>query len=170
LWTCLAHLLEGSQDLVVGRLGLVVGVEQEGVALGPPRVLVADTPNGDTDAVLLVDASLDNVGPVGGRSVLDVDLSHGTLRSGTAKSSHGGDGVGTLAGCQVGLRTNTVNGDTSSDPLLDVADHGGRLCVGSRVEVVVVDVTLRVGVSRLGGLESDAHKVLPEDVVEDTGT
>jgi hypothetical protein len=40
-----------------------------------------------------------------------------------------------------------------------------RLC-----SLVVVDVTLSVGVSLLGGLESDADEVLSEDVVEDAST
>lgn len=166
---CSAHLLKSSHGLVVGRLRLVVGVEQERVALGSPGFCVADTPDSDTHAVLLVDASLDNVGPVRG-SVLDVDLSHGTLGSGTTKSSHGGDRVGTLAGCQVGLRTHTVNGNTGSDPLLDMVDHRSRLHVRRRVKVVVVDVTLGVGVSLLGRLEGDAHKVFSKDIVEDTST
>jgi hypothetical protein len=115
--------VDGVEDLSVGRLGLVAGVEQERVTLGPPGVVVTDTPHGDTNAVLLVHASLDDVGPIGGRSVLDVDLSHGALGSGTAKSSHSSDRVGTLTGSQVGLRTNTVNGNAGGDPLLDVADH-----------------------------------------------
>jgi hypothetical protein len=128
------HLCQCSQDLVVGVLGLVAGVEQQRVTLGPPGIVVANSPDCDTDAVLLVDASLDYVGPVRRRSILDVDLSHGTLGCGTAKSCHGGNRVGTLASSQVGLRTNTVNGNTCSNPFLDVADHGGRLRVRSRIE------------------------------------
>ena len=37
------------------------------------------------------------------------------------------------------------------------------------VEVVVVDVELRVGVGLAGGLEGDGHEVLAEDVGEDAG-
>jgi hypothetical protein len=127
-------LCQRGQDLVVGGLGLVAGVEQQRVTLGPPGIVVAHTPNGDTDAVLLADASLDNVGPVGGGGVLDVDFGHGTLRCGATESSHGGDGVGALAGGQVGLRADTVDGDAGSDPLLDVLDHSLRLGVRGRVQ------------------------------------
>jgi hypothetical protein len=181
------HLLQSSQNLVVGSLGLEAGVEQERVALGPPGVVVTDTPDSDTDAVLLVKAGLDDVAPVGSVGVLDVDLGQGALGSSTAESSHGGGSVGTLAGLQVALRTNTVDGDAGSDPLLDVADHGGRLRVRSLVKagkcqfllaheessinsLVVVDVTLSVGVSLLGGLEGDADEVFAENVVENAGT
>jgi hypothetical protein len=128
------RLCQCSQDLVVGVLGLVAGVEQQRVTLGPPGVVVANSPNGDADAVGLVKASLDHVGPIRRIGILDVDLSHGALGCGTAKDCHGGRGVGTLAGCQVALRTDTINGNTRRNPLLDVAGHGGRLRVRSLVE------------------------------------
>jgi hypothetical protein len=128
------RLLECSQDLVVGSLGLEARVEQQRVTLGPPGVVVTNTPDGDTDAVLLVQASLDDIGPILTVGVLDVDLGERTLGSSAAKSCHGGGGVSTLAGLQVTLRANAIDGDTSGDPLLDVADHGGRLRVRSLVE------------------------------------
>jgi len=123
------RLLEGSQDGVVGSLGVEVGVEQQRVALGPPGVVVTDTPDGDTDAVLLVKAGLDNVGPISLLRVLDVNLGHGALGCGTAKESHGLDGAGTLTGGQVRLRTDTVNGPSLGNPLLNVAGNGLCLCV-----------------------------------------
>jgi hypothetical protein len=122
------RLLECSQDLVVGSLGLEARVEQQRVTLGPPGVVVTNTPDGDTDA------SLDDIGPILTVGVLDVDLGERTLGSSAAKSCHGGGGVSTLAGLQVTLRANAIDGDTSGDPLLDVADHGGRLRVRSLVE------------------------------------
>jgi hypothetical protein len=128
------RLLESSQNLVVGSLGLEAGIEQQRVTLGPPGVVVTYTPDGDTDAVGLVQASLDDVAPILSVGILDVDLGQRTLGSGTAKSCHGGRGVGTLARLQVTLRADAVDGDTGSDPLLDVADHGGRLRVRSLVK------------------------------------
>lgn len=130
----MSHLLQSSQDLVVGALGLEARVEQQRVALGPPGVLVTNTPDSDTDTVGLGQAGLDDVAPVGSVGILDVDLGERTLGSGTAKSGHGGGGVGALAGLQVTLRANTIDGDTSGNPLLDVADHGGGLSVAGLVE------------------------------------
>lgn len=129
-----SHLLQSSQDLVVGALGLEARVEQQRVALGPPGVLVTNTPDSDTDTVGLGQAGLDDVAPVGSVGILDVDLGERTLGSGTAKSGHGGGSVGALAGLQVTLRANTIDGDTSGNPLLDVADHGGGLSVAGLVE------------------------------------
>jgi hypothetical protein len=121
--------------------------------------------------------------------VLDVDLGQGALGSSSAKSRHGGGGVGTLAGGQVTLRTDTVDGDASRDPLLDVAHHGLGLCVRRLVEVVVlknevsvclscseyvnvtyVDVQLRSWVRLLRRLERDTNEVLAKHVVEHAGT
>lgn len=118
------HLLQSSQDGVVSLLGLVAGVEQERVAVGPPGVVVADTPDSHTDAVLLVQAGLDDVGPVGLLSVLDVELGDGTLGSSTAEKSHSTRGSSTLTRGQVSLGTDTVDGDAGGDPLLDVLGHG----------------------------------------------
>ena len=67
------------------------------------------------------------------------------------------------------LGTDTVNGDTGSDPLLDVAGHGLGLGVAGAVEVVVVDVELGLWVGGLCGSESGGNKVLAENVVEDGG-
>jgi hypothetical protein len=92
------RLLESSKDSVVSLLGVEAGVEQKRVTLWPPGVGVADTPDGDTNTVLLVQASLDDVGPVRLLSVLDVDLGERTLGSCAAERGHGSGGVGTLAG------------------------------------------------------------------------
>jgi hypothetical protein len=179
------RLCQSSQNLVVSALGLVAGVEQQRVALRPPGVVVADTPDGNTNAVLLVDASFNDVGPVGRRSILDINLSHGAFGRGTTESSHGRDGVGALAGGQVGLRADAVNGNTRSDPFLDVLDHGLRLGVGCSVQasrvsgwqmvrtwrssLVVVNVTLRARVGLLRSFKCDGYEVLAKHVVENTG-
>jgi hypothetical protein len=63
--------------------------------------------------------------------------------------------------------TNSIDGNTSSDPLLDLGGETSELGVGSRVEVVVVDVTLSVRSSLLGGLEGDADEVLAQNTRED---
>jgi len=132
------RLLEGSQDGVVSSLGVEAGVEEQRVALGPPGVVVTDTPDGNADAVLLVDAGLNNVGPVGLLRVLDVNLGHGALGCGAAEKSHGVDGGSTLTGGQVSLRTDTVNGPSLGNPLLNVAGNGLCLCVRSSVQAAKV--------------------------------
>jgi hypothetical protein len=164
------RLCQGGEHSVVGSLGVEVAVEQQGVALGPPGVVVTNTPKGDTDAVLLVQASLDNVGPVGLLGVLDVELGDGALWGSSAESSHGSRGLGTLSGDKMGLGANAINGKTSSPPLLDVLDQALGLAVRGRVQVVVVDVQLGVGVGLAGSLECDPDKVLSKDVVVHTGT
>lgn len=67
----------------------------------------------------------------------------------------------------MGLRANTVDGDTGGDPLLDVGDHALCLSVVCAIEVVVVDVELSVRVSSAGGAESDANKVLAKHAAKD---
>lgn len=67
-----------------------------------------------------------------------------------------------------GRRTNAIDGDTSGDPLLDLSGETGKLGVSGAIEVVVVNVQLRV---RAGGLpssvESDADELLAQDLGED---
>lgn len=133
-------LLESVEDSGVSLLGVVAVVEEERVALGPPGVGVPDTPDGDTNAVLLVKAGLGDVGPVSLLGVLDVDLGHGALGSNAAEELHGVDGSGTLAGGKVSLRTDTVDGDTGGDPLLDVLGHGLGLCVVGSVKAILQSV------------------------------
>ena len=115
-------------------LGLVAAVEQQWVTLGPPGVVIPDTPDGDTDAVLLLHAGLDDVLPIGGGCVLDVDFGESALGSGTAEESHGAWCVGTLSLGQVTLRTDTIDLPALSDPFLDLAGHGLGLGIRSLVE------------------------------------
>ena len=66
--------------------------------------------------------------------------------------------------------TNAVNGDACCDPFLDVGDYAcGDFGVAGGVEVVVVDVELRIGVGGSGSLEGDGDKVLAENIIEDRG-
>lgn len=69
------------------------------------------------------------------------------------------------------LRTNTINGDTGSQPLVDVSDHAvGHLSIVGNVEVIIVDVELGVGISGAGSAESNSNKVLTKNSAEDTVT
>lgn len=62
----------------------------------------------------------------------------------------------------------TVDGNASRNPLLDVGRHARGLSVGGRVEVVVVDVKLRIRVGLLRRVEGNLHEVLTEDLGEYT--
>lgn len=65
-----------------------------------------------------------------------------------------------------GKLTNTVNGDTLPDPLVDLVHHGRDLAPAGVVEVVVVNVQLRRGIREARGAEGDADVGLAEDVGE----
>lgn len=66
------------------------------------------------------------------------------------------------------LGADAVNGHAGSKPLLNVRHHAvGQLGGRGAVEVVVVYVQDRVRVGGAGGLETDADKILPEDLGED---
>lgn len=67
-----------------------------------------------------------------------------------------------------GKLTNSVNGDSGCEPLLDVRDHTvGDLGVARRVEVIVVQVEDSVRISRTSSLEGDGDEVLAQDLGED---
>lgn len=66
-----------------------------------------------------------------------------------------------------GLLTNAIDGNTSSDPLLDLSGETSELGVSGAIEVVVVDVKLSIGSGLLGGVESDADEFLTENLRED---
>lgn len=67
----------------------------------------------------------------------------------------------------MGLGTNTIDGDAGGDPLLDMGDETSGLGVSGRVQVVVVDVQLGVGVGGAGGLKGNADVVFTDDLHED---
>jgi hypothetical protein len=54
-------------------------------------------------------------------------------------------------------------------PLIHQTDHPPRLAVVDVVEIVVVDIQLRVGVRGASGFKGDAHEVFAEDVGEYAG-
>lgn len=73
------RLCELAGDAVVRSLGVEVAVEEQGVLALAPRVLVANTPDGDANALGSVEAGLDNGRVVVGRGVPDVELGDGNL-------------------------------------------------------------------------------------------
>lgn len=166
------HLAESVDNSSESRLGLVVGVEQERVVLLAPRVLVADTPDSDTDTLGDVEAGLGDGGVVVGRGSADVELSDGNLaNTGADKSLKSALDLTSHTGVEMRLGADTVNGDALRDPLLDVVAHaGGDLGSVGRVKAVVVDVQLGVGVSLAGSAEGNADKLLAEDAGEDRVT
>ena len=62
------------------------------------------------------------------------------------------------------LAANTVNGNASGAPLLDVLDHTLGLSVVGKIKVVVVDVQLGRGVSSTSSLKDNADAVLTDDL------
>lgn len=72
-----------ASDGVVRGLGVVVAVEEQGVLALAPRVLVADTPDGDADALGRVEAGLDGGRVVVRGGVADVELGDGNLGDGS---------------------------------------------------------------------------------------
>lgn len=91
---------------VEGGLGVVLAVEEERVGAGAPRVGVADTPDGDTNAGLDVEAALDDGGEVIGGGLLDVELGgRDLLDAGGGEGLEGLDVGAGLAGGEMALGT-----------------------------------------------------------------
>lgn len=165
------RLLKSVDNGSVSRLLLEVAVEEKRAVALSPGLAVGNTPLGDTDTVLGLDTGVDNLDVAAGISAGKIKLSHGTLGSSSADSLESSrDVVGAVERARlakVSLGTNTVDGDTGGNPLLDVGDEALGLCVGGRVEVVVVDVELGVRVGGTGGLEGNADVVLTKNLHED---
>jgi hypothetical protein len=167
-FSTIQNLAESVNNSAVGRLGLVLSVEEEAVLLLAPRVLVRDTPDSDTDTLGDVKASLGNSSVVGSRGSTDVELSDSNLLD-TSGSHLLESSLDTVGGTRVemGLRTNTVNGDALGNPLLDVGDHTSLELGGvGIVNAVVVDVQLGVGVSGAGSAEGNANELLTQNLGE----
>ena len=133
-----------------------------------PRVLVRDTPDGDTDTLGDVEAGLGDGGVVSSRGSADVELSDGNLldTSGSQSLESALDTIGGT-GVEMGLRTNTVDGDALGNPLLDVGDHTGLELGGvGVVNAVIVDVQLGVGVGGAGSAEGNADELLTQNLGE----
>lgn len=128
--------LQTVQNGGIRRLGLEVRIKQQRRAARPPAIRVAEAPNGDADAVGDVQASLGGGDVVGGGGADDVELGDGALVGGGAQGLHGGAGAGGLAGLQVRLRADAVDGDAGGAPGLDLGDQAGGFGVGGRVEAV----------------------------------
>jgi len=164
-------LLKSIDNSSVSSLLLEATVEEQRAVARSPRLAVRNTPLGDTNTVLGLDTSVDNLDVGSGISTGKIKLSHGTLRgSGTDGLESSRDVVGVVEGtrlAEMGLGTDTIDGDTGGDPLLDVGDEASGLGVSGRVQVVVVDVQLGVGVGGTGGLEGNADVVFTDDLHED---
>ena len=76
---------------------------------------------------------------------------------------------GTVANNQVGLGTNTMDGNTTADETFDHGNEVGELCARV-VQVVVIEVQLCARVGSSSGLEGDIKEFLPEESVEDRVT
>jgi hypothetical protein len=74
---------------------------------------------------------------------------------------------GRVGGVITRRHTNAVNGNTGGDPLLHLGSEAGELRVRGAVEVVVVDVELRVRSGLLGSVESNADELLTQNLGED---
>lgn len=67
----------------------------------------------------------------------------------------------------MGLCADTVDGNALRHPLVDVVDHTpGHFGIVGNVEVVVVDVELRVGVGGASGAEGDSDEVFAQHAAE----
>ena len=163
--------LQDAAEIVVSSLGLEVRIEQQGRGLLPPAVLVADTPDGDTDTVLEVNASIHCGLVVRGRGSGDVELGDSAFADDGAEVLQRGGVLGDgPAATQVRLRANAVDRNASSDPLGDLRDHTLGLSVVGGVEVVVVDVQLGVRVGLASSLEGSGDETLTQHIVEHGGT
>lgn len=178
-------------------LRIKVRIKQQRIPLRPPGILIPNPPHSNPLAVRLLHARAHNALPIARLRILDIDFSESALRGGGAKCGHGGGGLRSLARLQVALRADTVDGDASGDPFFDIADHALGFAVVGGVEavqpltyyshhssylfqqlrlkrargvcdsLVVIDIQFALGIRLLGRLESNADKVLAEDVVED---
>lgn len=164
-------------------LGEVLKVQSRGSLtrkhIRDPTVRVVEIPDSSThaplngnagsDGVLVVNALLCQVGGVGWQIQTDVKLGLSDLDTGSDEVIQILDLVlarGRGANDQMCLCTNTVNLDVLLLETTDKLLHSLGL-IAARLEVVVVDVELRVGVNLGGGLEGELKVVLADDVVED---
>lgn len=148
--------------------------------LGNPRVLVRPVPDGDTDAPSDTLARLDHRRVVGlllleqrrRRRELhaDVELGEGDLHTRGGETLEVGlQARGQLADDEVALEADAVERDVLRLERLDEVEHRGGLRARP-LDVVVVDVELRVGVGGPRSVERDLDVGRAERVVEDIRT
>ena len=141
----LSYLSQSVESPIVTRLLVQVSVEQADLVAGsPPRVGIADTPAGNTNALGNVQARPGNVSIVGGASILDVKFGDGDF--GDARVGKSGEGtlsVGTHANTQVSLGSDTVDGDALGSPLPDLVGKTDGLGIRSRVLIIQIQVKSR---------------------------
>jgi hypothetical protein len=113
----LSNPLESVHQGVVSSLRAVAAVVEQRVLVRAPAVAVRDTPDGDTDALLDVEASVGDGDVVVGTSALDVELGDGDLLDvGASKSLESSrdtrSRVPATGTGQVSLSANAINGNT----------------------------------------------------------
>jgi hypothetical protein len=168
--------LQSIDESVVSSLGLVVAVVEKRVVRSSPRVLVRDTPDSDADTLGDLETSVHDSEVIAGSGTSNVKLGDGNLLDvGSSKGLEGGGEsrgwVPATGGSKMGLRTDTVDGDTLRHPFVDLLDHSaGKLSVVGVVEVVVVDVQLGGGISGASSAEGNTDEVLAEDSTKDAIT
>lgn len=151
----------------------IVSIPETGIALAgegrwDPRVRICEIPDGDTDAAVDAETSVDGVSVVdallsesgsGGRESAKADVEFG-VGDFDIESSEGleGSGEGGFArgrsDDEVGLETDTVDFDTASLERFDEVEGSGCLGTG-RLDVVVVVVELDIWIVESGGFECD---------------
>ena len=144
---------------------------------GSHTYLVGEVPDGDTNTALDVHTRLHDalvvllllreVRLAGGRRHADVELGDRDLDAERGELlQHRLERRRHLPDDEVALEADTVDRHALLLQRLDEVEHRGRLCAGL-LDVVVVDVQLRVRVRRAGGLKCDGDVGRVEGVVED---
>jgi hypothetical protein len=170
-----SHLHVGHQG-VVCCLGSVVAVKQERIIARSPAVLIRNTPNSDADTLGNTNTPIDDSPVVTGRSTRDIKLSDGNLRDvgGSKRSQSSWDTrrwVPSTGSGQVSLCSDTIDGDTLRQPLVNVSNHTRcDLGVGSDIKIVVIDIEFGIWISGASSAESNTNEVLTENTAEDTVT
>jgi hypothetical protein len=161
--------LQNAANSIVGRLSLETSIKHQRAVLGAPAVLIANAPNRNTNTVLDIQTSLDNRLVITRARTRNIELRDGALLGDSAQRGKCGLDASGLAGAQVGLGADAVDGDAGGGPGFDLGGHAFGFAVRGAVEVVVVDVEFCGGVGGLGGFEGELDEGFAEDVVEDGG-
>ena len=98
----------------------------------------------------------------------DVELSDSNIKPGCSKALQLRRDAADLANDQVSLRADAIDGDTARLEASNERDERVDFPTGT-IEVVIVDVELRIGVCGASSLESDVDKGLAKEVVKHGG-